>query len=270
MYNSIPTICILTLVRHDLLKRLISSIDYDVDNCVILFQGGHNNFDFDSVKNNFIKKITFLSVDFNIGCSRGWNYMIKNYPSSYWLICGDDTYFEKGTLNIICDFMNKDNNEDLVWACFNEKDINNNIIKSSNFSSFIFTNKIYNNVGLFDENIYPAYYEDLDLWQRLVKSNERREVISNAFIISGDDNFQCSCSYYSVDENCKKKMDTCKKNNEIYFFEKWHDGEYNSPFNNLNYSLKDSIPHENYYKNQLILTGHSNEPIFSLIKVIEN
>jgi len=270
MNNSIPIICVLTLLRHDLLKRLILSIDYYVDNCVVLFQGGHNNFDFDSVKNNFIKKNTFLSVDFNVGCSRGWNYMIQNFPSSYWLICGDDTYFEKGTLNIICDFMNNDNNKDVVWACFHEKDVNNNVKITSNFSSFIFTNKIHNNVGLFDENIYPAYYEDFDLWQRLIKSNERREVVPNAFIISGDGTFHSSCSYYSMNPDYKTKMDICKQNNEKYFFEKWKNGEYNTPFNNVNYALKEKIIHENYYKNQLILTGHSNEPIYSLIKIIEN
>ena len=267
--NSIPTICVLTLIRHDLLKRLIKSINYYVDHFVVLFQGGHNNFDFDSVKNSYIKKITFINVDFNIGCSRGWNYLIENFPSPYWLICGDDTFFESGTLQNIYDFMADEKNNDVGWCCFNEKDKNNSVVATSNFSSFIFTQLMYDNVGLFDENIYPAYYEDFDLWQRLVKSNLRREVIHNAFIFSGDNNFHSSCSYYSADSNYKEKMDLCKKNNEQYYCEKWNNGDFSTPFNS-NYVLKDKITHENYYKNQEILVGHKNPPSFSILKVMEN
>jgi hypothetical protein len=97
----IPVIGVLTLTRHDLLFRLINSIDYPVNNFVILFQNCTEipyNF-FKHNKNPFIMKYTLIASDMNIGVSRGWNYILKNISSEkgYWLISGDDNYFEKGT-----------------------------------------------------------------------------------------------------------------------------------------------------------------------------
>ena len=61
----IPYLCVLTLVRLDLLKRLIDSIDYPVNNVVILFQGEIKR-DKINLVNNFVKNFIFISSNMNI------------------------------------------------------------------------------------------------------------------------------------------------------------------------------------------------------------
>ena len=57
----IPYLCVLTLLRFDLLKRLIDCIDYPVNNVVILFQGPVSK-DKINFTNVFVKKLHELFV----------------------------------------------------------------------------------------------------------------------------------------------------------------------------------------------------------------
>lgn len=268
--DCIPVIGVLTLIRHELLIRLIKSVDYPVENFVIIFQGSTNNFDFSKIKNENIKKFTIIVSSYNIGCSRGWNYIINNFPSKYWLICGDDTYFEAGTLEKINKTVLDSSNKEIVYYCFMEKNINGNITKAktSNFGSFIFTKKIFDKVGIFDENIYPAYFEDFDIWQRLIKSGERRMSITNAFIYTGDENFERSSTLLSIDSNYKKKMEECILRNELYYNKKWNNGLFSTPFNSPQKKLNDIDIHENYFENQRIITGHIKPAEYSIFEIL--
>ena len=71
-------------------------------------------------------------------------------------------------------------------------------------------------------------------------------------------------------------MDECYVLNEKYYIEKWNrlifvtDGNsFDTPFNNPNFSVKDHrIPHVNYLKNQKILLGHTNDPVFTYLSTI--
>ena len=78
----IPYLCVLTLVRLDLLKRMIESIDYPVNNVVILFQGDIKRDKINFV-NTFVKKFIYISSNMNVGVSRGWNYFLKNFLYKY-------------------------------------------------------------------------------------------------------------------------------------------------------------------------------------------
>jgi len=274
---SIPFVGVLTLIRKDLLLRLIQSIDYPVDQFVILFQGGVADFDLSCIKNTHVKEFVFVSSDMNIGVSRGWNYLIRNFPSNYWIISGDDNYFESGTLERISQFMDKEDSLQNVFCGINmrqrlEEDTSteNHSYKviPAGFSTFIVTSKIFENVGLFDENIYPAYFEDSDLWQRITLSGERTHTIENTFIYAGDNKDTGSCTIRNVSAEYRRKMDTCYCRNEKYFHDKWNTNEtvsFTQPFGNNNYSIYAAIPHENYYKNQEILLGHQREPNISII-----
>jgi hypothetical protein len=267
--TSIPIIGVLTLIRHDLLIRLINSIDYPVDNFVILFQKTTNNFNFEKLNNVNIKKFTIITSSYNVGCSRGWNYIINTFPSYYWLICGDDTYFEKGSLEKIHNTVINISNKDNVYYRFIEKTIDGKLSQSytSNFSSFIFTSKIFEKIGIFDENIYPAYYEDFDIWQRIIKSKEKYMDIVDAFIYSGDEKNNSSCSLHSVDEEYKKKLLICHSNNQKYFNEKWNNGLYDTPFNSQK-SINETFSHENYFENQKILLDHIDKVTYTQFNIV--
>lgn len=258
--SSIAFIGVLTLVRTDLLIRLIESIDYPVDTFAILFQG-HTNINTECLPTNtFIKNLIFISCDMNIGVSRGWNYFFRNYSPKYWLITGDDNYFEKGSLEKIAQQMTLPDAKKSVF-CGLQILYSDGTVGSSGFSTYIVTPQIMYKVGLFDENIYPAYFEDGDLWQRIVLSGESTYTIQDAYIHTGDDKQTGSCTIQSVSPEYRAKMDECYRRNEQYYKSKWQEG-YTTPFNNVNYDIKDVIVHENYYKNQEILLGHLHEPTF--------
>ena len=145
----------------------------------------------------------------NIGVSRGWNYILRNYMNEYCLISGDDNFFENGTLQNIAEYMyNNVDSLDNVFLGLNIKR-NNNIIVPSGFNSYIITPKIHEKVGLFDENIYPAYFEDNDLWHRIIISGEKTKTIPNTYIFSGDDNYTESCTLQSVTTEYRIKMNDC-------------------------------------------------------------
>lgn len=264
----IPCICVLTLIRLDLLKRLIDSIDYPVNKVVILFQGKISKNRISSLSNKFVEKFIFISSNMNIGVSRGWNYFMNNFPSPYWLISGDDCYFEPNTLENIANFMSIPSSLENVFCSLKIKNRNES---PAGFNTFVITNLLLQNVGLFDENIYPAYYEDGDLWHRIELTKQKVATIDNAYINSGDSKHTGSCTLNSVHPVYRKKMDECYVLNENYYKKKWNIGGtlFDTPFNNPKFSVKDhKIPHVNYFKNQKILLGHTNAPVFTYLSTI--
>lgn len=260
----IPYLCVLTLVRLDLLERLIDSIDYPVSNVVILFQGEIKK-DKITFVNTFVKNFILISSNINIGVSRGWNYFFKNFPSHYWLISGDDCYFEPSTLKHIAKFMNAPSSLEYVFCGLKIKNRNN---VPAGFNTFVVTKLLLQKVGLFDENIYPAYYEDSDLWHRIQLTKQKVTNIDDAYIHSGDDKCSGSCTLNSVHPIYRAKMDQCYKRNEIYYKQKWNIDRtlFKHPFHNPKFDVRNHrIPHINYFKNQKILLGHVNPPRFTLL-----
>ena len=261
----IPYLCVLTLVRLDLLKRLIDSIDYPVNNVVILFQGNVKR-DKINLVNTFVKRFIFISSNMNIGVSRGWNYFLKNFPSHYWLISGDDCFFEPSTLEHIAKFMSIPSSLENVFCGLKIKNRND---VPAGFNTFIITKLLLQKVGLFDENIYPAYYEDSDLWHRIQLTKQKVATIDDAYINSGDNKQTGSCTLNSVTPIYRQKMDQCYKQNEIYYKTKWNiegTNKFKYPFNNPKFDVKNNrIPHINYFKNQKILLGHTNSPTFTIL-----
>jgi len=257
--KSIPLIAILTLVKYDLLTRLINSIDYKVDTVVILFQGGYNNFDFTKIKNKFVNKFIFIKSSFNIGVSRGWNYILENYLETYCIISGDDNYFLPGTLEKVYEFINADKLNDIMFTFHLEE--------SAQFSTFILTKKALETVGYFDENIYPAYYEDNDYRYRIMLSGNNIINIPDVYMNTGDNNNSNSCTLYGVDAKYRKNMGECFSRNGNYFNTKWNNSTSIYPFGRSDLTIKDKIQHENYFKNQNILLGHSDKPVFSKIEI---
>jgi GT2 family glycosyltransferase len=263
---AIPYICVLTLLRFDLLKRLIDSIDYPVNNVVILFQG-HINKDKINFTNVFVNKFIFISSSINVGVSRGWNYFLKHFPSPYWLISGDDCFFQPSALKHVAKFMSIPSSLENVFCVIKIKNRNND--PADFFNTFVATKLLLEKVGLFDENIYPAYYEDTDLWHRIQLTKQKVAVIDGAYISTGDDKHAGSCTLNSVHPVYRLKMDKCYKRNEKYYKTKWNIGnksQFKHPFNNPKFDVKNyRIPHINYFINQKILLGHVTPSTFTLL-----
>ena len=265
---SIPIIGALCLIRVDLLKRLINSVDYPVDSFIILLQSPALQLDLNEIKNVNIKKFVIINASFNIGVGRGWNYIIRNFPADYWIIAGDDTYFEGGSLKKIAECMTVPECNENVYIEFNLKTNNSDEVIPAGYATFILTNKIHDKVGLFDENIYPAYFEDDDYRKRVERSGEKYCILQDVYIRHGHGNTEASLTLHSVDSNYKQKMNRCFCINEKYFNEKWKSKDlsnaYLHPFNNNKYQLNQIISHRNYYDNQIILLGHKKNPEFEI------
>jgi GT2 family glycosyltransferase len=143
--KSVPVLIIPVLNRYDLLDNLLESISYPVDNILIIDNGG--------TYKTSIANVTVMNMPTNIGVAASWNLGIKCYPSApYWTFTAIDTGLLSDTLEKTTVY----SNEDVV------------VISNYGFSYFSIGRNIIQEVGLFDENYFPAYYEDTD-WEKRVR-----------------------------------------------------------------------------------------------------
>ena len=95
----------------------------------------------------------------NRGCSVCWNDAIEHVfvhaqnQYSALIIVNDDIKFNNDSFVQFVDFVNK--NPDYI------------VIKGAGYSVFAYTRLAYEKLGFFDENIYPAYFEDSDFSARI-------------------------------------------------------------------------------------------------------
>jgi GT2 family glycosyltransferase len=144
---SIPVLIIPVLNRYDLLDQNINSIDHPIDEICII--------------NNGLEEYTPTRTDLNIkvfkmpsnqGIAGSWNLGIKFYPHKpYWLISSADNSFISGSLALIEELASPDK---LLMA-------------EESFGTFAIGENVIKTVGLFDEYIYPAYYEDTQYKDRI-------------------------------------------------------------------------------------------------------
>lgn len=150
-------ICIPTLTRVDLLHKMIETILHEnatvkPDRIYIIDNGNQHLSDY--IKS---KAFVILVPGSNLGVAGSWNWFCKNVPETR-LICNDDMTFFEDTLE--------------TWlAGYDENFIvyPGGVPSANSFSAFIIPDKIYNDVGEFDERISPhyAYFEDNDYHRRM-------------------------------------------------------------------------------------------------------
>jgi GT2 family glycosyltransferase len=143
------------LNRFDLLDKSLKTIDYPVDEILIINNSGNDDETKDIKQNNPNLNIRILNLPSNMGISGSWNLGIKLYPyASYWVISSADTSFIPGSLQKMAEFSD-----------------NTRFIKSdAHYSFFSVGDLIIKSVGIFDEYIYPAYFEDNDFDDRMVRA----------------------------------------------------------------------------------------------------
>jgi FkbM family methyltransferase len=160
----IPCLGVLVLNRADLLLRLVSSIDHPVDKLCIVQNSGDPDVvaaveQITTVKNQWINSVYVERPFRNTGVAPAWNSIIKSFPEcQYWLISNNDTLFLPGDLMKI--HASWQANQDSVITAPNGA-----------FSCFAMGPAVVATVGLFDENIWPIYSEDLDYIIRMRRSN---------------------------------------------------------------------------------------------------
>ena len=97
------------------LYRLIESVDYPVDEFVVINNNGRDEITTEleilkNYKHKYINKIKIVNMPHNIGCSGAWNLIIKSYIlSPYWIIVNHDVKFSPGLLEEFYNYSSDDN-----------------------------------------------------------------------------------------------------------------------------------------------------------------
>jgi GT2 family glycosyltransferase len=162
---SIPVIGVPVVSNPYWITRLLMSIDYPVDDLVIINNNGRGEIDeeLDNLKkitHKFVKNIKVCHLPANIGCGGAWNFIIKCYMlAPYWVIVNDDVAFGSGLLEEMATKADADPDIGMIHGHFGDYNV-------GSWDLFLIRDHIIKQFGLFDENLYPAYCEDADYLMR--------------------------------------------------------------------------------------------------------
>jgi GT2 family glycosyltransferase len=149
----IPVIIVPILNQPEMIDRLLGSIDYPVERVVIIDNGG--------VVDPFIGgrratpfPVHVINPGANLGVGASWNLGIKaNVTAPWWLIVNHDIEFGPG---------------DLALLDAEVEPRSATVYKMLGLAAFAITPPAIQMAGFCDENIHPAYNEDLDWERRMV------------------------------------------------------------------------------------------------------
>jgi GT2 family glycosyltransferase len=152
----IPVLGFATLKRFDLAQRLLDSIDYPVEHLVIVDNSGTNTWN--PTQPETVKNLWMIRVPFGLGLVGAWNLIVKSTPyAPYWVLVNDDAWFEQGALDVIAQEADSDA---LSFPHI-----------SPEWSCIILGQKVVEEVGLYDERLYPLYFDDNDYERRIRNAN---------------------------------------------------------------------------------------------------
>jgi len=98
----IPVLGFLTYSRFDLADRLLKSIDYPIENLVIIDNSGKRVWQ--PTKPESVKNMWFIQVPHGLGYGGGLNLIVKTTPfAPYWVLVNDDSVFAPGALQKIAE-----------------------------------------------------------------------------------------------------------------------------------------------------------------------
>ena len=160
----IPLIGVPTLTRHDLCDRMLASIDYPVQDLIVVDNKPDS---WEPVKPELVERLHHVRLPQNLGVAGSWNLIIKTSPfSSTWCIVNDDIVFEPGALAEMAQHLRSDALQFFaiqpLWAAFA---IGENVVSK---------------VGLFSELFHPAYFEDNDYERRVHAHDLDIEIVTGA------------------------------------------------------------------------------------------
>jgi hypothetical protein len=139
-----------------LLERLAASVDHPIPYKVVYNNGPTGALeDFRNSHPDWIVREPAIG---NRGVAGSWNdCATKLFPDEpAWLLMNDDAWFSPGYLRDICNCWRAHKDAHIIF-----------LNDSMAFYCFIWTKRALDECGTFDENLWPAYYEDRDYLLRL-------------------------------------------------------------------------------------------------------
>jgi GT2 family glycosyltransferase len=182
------------LTRYDLLDRMIGSINYAVKDLIIIDNGAKSS-DWSPTWNQWVSKIWHLKLPSNLGVASSWNLGIKALPGSdWWLISNFDVEWGGDSLKMFYELSSP------------EKLLLSNGAPS--WCAFSIGWKVVEKVGLFDEALHPAYFEDDDYTRRcksagidisdsfIPVAHDNSSTLKAGFQSQNDETFENNAKYY--------------------------------------------------------------------------
>ena len=240
--GSIPVLGTAIVNGTNWLYRLIDSVDYPVDEFVIINNNGRDEITTEldllkSYKHKYINKIKVAHMPQNIGCSGAWNLIIKSYMlSPFWVIVNHDIKFSPGILEQLY-ASSYDNNYGVIHAEEDKFGI-------GKWDLFLIKDWTIKQCGLFDENLYPAYDEDLDYVMRMINTNIKPKFLGIPYLHGDVDYATTGSQTWRTDLSLKDKLyHSMRINENEYMDKKWGEGwrmcsPFKTPFNSDEFDNK--------------------------------
>lgn len=166
-----------------------------------------------------------------VSLSEAWNRGIKeaviDSESKYFFIINNDVLFHRNTIDNLIEAMDKTNYSMVtcnnIAPVMSESDFLNMEVKKDDcldkpitnwreegpdFSAFLINRQTIEDIGWFDENFYPCFYEDNDYHTRILKANKHAKRTSQS-------------PYYHYGSMTARATGTNSGLGESRFIEKW-------------------------------------------------
>jgi len=222
------------------LYRMFMSIDYPVDNFVVFNNNGRGQITeqvdaLKSVPHRYVKNVHVCHLPANVGCSGAWNLIIKCFMQSpHWLIVNHDVMFTPGFL------------EKLAKEAENE-DVGVVHGDGGGWDIFLLKDWMVQKYGLFDENLYPAYCEDMDYGMRFIHDDVKRVLSVGVPYYHGakTGSYEDGSQTWRSEPELAESIHIAHELNKTYLHAKWNeawqghvDGEtYSNPFDNPSFPV---------------------------------
>ena len=150
----IPVLIVPILTDADRLFEMLRTIDHEVDTLVVIDNGSVvSRHRLTELSWRYVKHRTLLHMPSNLGVAGSWNLGIKATPfAPWWLIANYDVLWPAGSLGR---FAAEANSGRLLLSG-----------GAPPWCAFALGDEIVSQVGLFDEGLHPAYWEDIDYRRR--------------------------------------------------------------------------------------------------------
>lgn len=231
--GQVPVLAIPVLNRGDLLLRGIRSIDYPVEKLVVVNNGDDPSVAsaLDEVQSEGAVDLHVHKPDRNLGVAGSWNWVMRTFSDvEYWVHMGNDIALHTGDLQLIDEGMQRHPELSLRTA-----------MPKFGYGLFTMRPSCLHAAGWFDENFYPAYFEDGDYRYRLL-------LLGVAFARIGDapdETDHCQMVHgeapswgsqtINADPELRRANDISFTNNREYYVRKWgglpREERFTAPFN---------------------------------------
>lgn len=199
------------LNRYDLLNRMITSIDYTVENLIIIDNGDNLRQPTDEgprCDNPLIKNFRVVPILNNLGIAPSWNLGVKLVPfDQIFYFTSNDCVFAPRTLEKLATESARDKvTISELWP---------------HWQLFSVGDKVFEECGLFDEAIFPMNFEDDEFEWRVGEMGYEVRKLDLPMVHDGQMTFK-SNQHYAI------RNQTTYEANGLYFRTKKHERRLNA------------------------------------------